>query len=84
MRRKFLKILAICLSILMVIDSALYIFFDFECIDALLKLIGTKSLISIIFRWIIIGVALAACIFVIKFNKTDGYSIKNPDPRKYK
>ena len=67
----------------MVIDSALYIFFDFECIDALLKLIGTKSLISIIFRWIIIGVALAACIFVIKFNKTDGYSIKNPDRRKY-
>lgn len=83
MRRKFLKILAIWLSILMVIDSALYIFFDFECIDALLKLIGTKSVISIIFKWIIIGVALVACIFVIEFNKTYDYSIHS-DRRKYK
>lgn len=57
-----------------VIDGGLYILFDFECIDALLKLLGIKSAISIILRLIIIVLAIALEIFMNRYGE---------DQRKY-
>ncbi|MBN6048986.1 hypothetical protein JY231_03530 [Lactobacillus helveticus] len=73
-RKKSLKVLVTCLAIFGIIDGGLYILFDFECIDALLKLLGVKSVISITLRWIIGVLAIAANIFIGKYDE---------DQRKY-
>ncbi len=71
MKQKFLKIFVICFSIFAIIDSGLYIFGDFECIRALLELIGDKSVISVILRWIIIIAAIAVSIFIRRYYESE-------------
>ena len=65
MKKEFFKVLAICLCLFSIIDSGLYILYDFECINVLLKLLGVKSVISVILRWIIIVVAV---VFTVKYD----------------
>lgn len=71
MKQKFLKIFVICFSIFAIIDSGLYIFVNFECIRALLELIGDKSIISVILRWIVIIAAIAASIFIKNYYENE-------------
>lgn len=66
MIKKRVKVLV---YLFIVIDGGLYILFDFECIDALLKLLGVKSAISIILRWIIIVLAITLEIFINRFDE---------------
>lgn len=79
MKKNFLKVLAICLGLFLIIDSGLYIFCGFECIDALLKLLGVKSVISVILRWIILVVAIA---LILKYNTIFDYLFKSKDRHK--
>lgn len=74
--KKILKLLAICLCLFLIIDSGLYILFDFECIGALIKLLGVKSVISVILRWIIIVVAI---LLIVKFDAIFDYAFKSHD-----
>lgn len=76
MKKKFFKVLAICLCLFSIIDSGLYILYDFECINALLKLLGVKSVISVILRWIIIVVAV---VFTVKYDSIFDYAFKSSD-----
>lgn len=76
MKKIFLKVLAICVWIFLVIDSGLYISFGFECISALLKLLGVKSVISVILRGIIITVAV---ILIVKYDTIFDYAFKSSD-----
>lgn len=73
---KILKILAICLYLFLLIDSVLYILFGFECIDTLLKLLGTKSVTTVILRWIIVIVAI---VILIKRDAIFDYLFRNED-----
>lgn len=82
--KKFLKVSVICLFLFLTIDCGLYIFYDFECIDALLKLLGVNSVISVILRLIIIVVAIAIKIFIDKYDANFDYSFRSKDRRKYK
>lgn len=75
MKKKFLKVLVICLLIFIIIDNGLYILFDFEFIDTLFKQLGVKSVITMILRWIITILAVAFEIFIGKYDE---------DKRKYK
>lgn len=74
--KKFLKILAICLCLFLIIDSGLYILFDFECIGTLFNLLGVKSVISVVLRWIIIVVAVA---LIVKYDAIFDYAFRNPE-----
>lgn len=76
MKKTFLKVLLICLIIFLIIDSGLYILFDFECIDALLKLLGVKSFISIILRGILIVMAV---VFIVKHDLIFDYAFRSSD-----
>lgn len=69
MKKKFLKVLVICLLIFIIIDNGLYILFDFEFIDTLFKQLGVKSVITMILRWIIIILAVAFEIFIGKYDE---------------
>ncbi|GAA0190248.1 hypothetical protein GCM10008918_11040 [Lactobacillus kefiranofaciens subsp. kefiranofaciens] len=66
--KKFLKVLVSCLVIFYVIDSCLYIFFDFRCIDAVLKLLGIKNGLNGIPKWISIIVCIAVLILIVKYD----------------
>ena len=76
MKKKFFKVLAICLCLFSIIDSGLYILYDFECINVLLKLLGVKSVISVILRWIIIVVAV---VFIVKSDSIFDYAFRSSD-----
>lgn len=84
MKKTFLKVLATCLGLFIAIDGWLYMAFDFECIDILLKLFGFKSGINVIPRWIIVVLAVAAWIFIVEYDKIFDYSFRSKDRRKYK
>lgn len=73
---KILKALAVCLCLFLIIDSGLYILFDFECIGALIKLLGVKPVISVILRWIIIVVAI---LLIVKYDVIFDYAFKSHD-----
>lgn len=77
MKRKLLKALVICWILFLLIDSGLYIFGNFECIDALFKLLGDKPIL----RWIIIAVSVA---LLVKFDAIFDYAFGSSDRRKYK
>ncbi|MCT2879135.1 hypothetical protein EFR42_05555 [Lactobacillus delbrueckii] len=74
--KKIVKVLAICLCLFLIIDSGLYILFDFECIGALIKLLGVKPVISVILRWIIIVVAI---LLIVKYDVIFDYAFRSHD-----
>lgn len=81
MKQKILKLFAICLLLFLLIDSVLYIFFDFECINALFKLVDDRSVISVILRWVIIVVAV---VLLVKRDAIFDYIFESSDQRKSK
>ncbi len=76
MKKIFLKVLAICLYLFLIIDSGLYILYDFKGIDALLKLLGVKSVVSVILRWIIIVLTVA---LIVKSDSIFDYAFRSSD-----
>lgn len=74
--KKILKVLAICLCLFLIIDSGLYILFDFECIGALIKLLGEKNIISVLLRWIMFVVAI---VLIVKYDVIFDYAFRSHD-----
>ena len=84
MKKNILKCLAICVALFMIINSFSYIAFNFDCVDALVKLLGFKEGIRELPMWLKIVVIIGACIIIRKFDAIFDYAFENKDRRKYK
>ncbi len=77
-RQKFLNVFISCLSIFSLIDGFLYIFFNFECIDALLKLFGIANGLRGL-NGVLKCIAVVICVIVLIFLDKYDHSLRNED-----
>lgn len=84
MKKNILKCLAICVALFTIINSFLYIVFNFDCVDTLVKLLGFKEGIRGLPICLKIVVIIVAYIIIRKFDAIFDYAFENKDRRKYK
>lgn len=84
MKKNILKWIATCFGLFLIIDGLLDRIFNFECVDALLKIFGVKEGLTGVPKWLQIVVAIVVLILIVKYDIIFDYSFRRKNHRKYK